>query len=125
MTNDSLFTNRRNQGQQPLLKLLCYFKNLFGAGADPVVFGEVDPAYGARAVQQKFCRTGDIVSVFAGALMYQIVTANNFHVGIGKEGKTVAGFLSEVAINFRTIDADCYWTNALFIKRAQIFLNTP
>lgn len=101
----------------------CY--DLIGAGAHPEIFGQIHPAHRAGPVQQKFGRTGNVMSIDAGAGMEQVVTMDYFGFGIRKKCERVASFAAEVAGDLRSIHADGYRTNPSGLDDFQILFDTP
>jgi hypothetical protein len=104
---------------------LCRFQNLFRPGANPIILCEVYPANGARGVQQKLCRPGDVLAICSGALMNNSITANRFGFGIRKESERVSGFLTKVTRDFGSIDADSNRSDTYLLELRQTLLNTP
>jgi hypothetical protein len=86
-----------------LLSLFKGFQHLFGSRAYGDVFGEIYPANYSARINEKLRRTGDVRAFWACTAMQQIVTANDFRLGIGQERVGVAEFLSLAPINFRCV----------------------
>ena len=101
------------------------FEHLLGPCTDPVVFRQVNPAHGAGPVQEKLSGPCDVIPVFTGASVNQVVTPYHFSVGIGKKSETVTFLLSKVARYFRSIDADRNWTNTNGLELVQTLFNAP
>lgn len=77
-------------------QLLSYRKHLVGLGANANVLGEVDPADGARGIDQKFGWTRDIGVLGASGCVQQIVAADDFRFRIGQEREGVTGLLAKL-----------------------------
>jgi hypothetical protein len=71
-------------------------EHLFGAGADPEIIGEVDPADCAGGVDKELRRARYVVTVDAGSFVQEIVAADYVGVGVRQERVRVAGLAAEI-----------------------------
>ena len=108
-----------------LLQGFGRFKNLFRAGAHPVILREVGPANGAGRVQQELSRPGNVLAIDSLPCVDKIVPANRFQFRIRKERERVPGFLTEIARYFRRVDTNGNRTNSYLMKFIQTLLNAP
>ena len=82
-----LFSVKELRGVQDLLR----------AGANPVVFGEVDPPNGSRGVHEELCGACYVATIFSGMCMNHIVAFDSRCIGVGENGEGVSGLLNEIA----------------------------
>ena len=100
-------------------------QDFFGASSNAQVVCEVDPADDAGGVDQELAGTRDIVAVDAGAFVQEIVTTNDFGIGIGKERVGVAGFVAKIGGVAGGIDADGQGSDASRLQLRKMFFDTP
>lgn len=106
-------------------KKFCSFDDLFGAGTDPVVLGQVDPTDSSGGVEEKFGRTGDVATVLSGASVNKVITLDGCCVRIGQDGEGQTGFLRETTGDVWRIDTDGDGTNTNRGDLVEVLLDTP
>ena len=99
--------------------------NLLGPRTHAVVLGEVQPADYAGRIQQEFRWPRDVLSIYPGPRMQQIITANDLGFRIGEKGICVARLATQIARHFRRVHADRYWADAKVFNLRQVFFDTP
>lgn len=75
-------------------------------GADAEIVGEIDPANGARRVDQELGRASDVMAVHAGAFVKEIVTADHFGIAVGEKSVRVTSLAAEILRLRGRVDAD-------------------
>ena len=98
---------------------------MVGASANAEVAGEIDPADGARGIDEELSGAGDVVAVNAGAFVEQIVAADHFSSGIGEKGGSGASFVAKVLRLAGRIDTDGDGQDAKLFEIRETLLNTP
>jgi len=98
-------------------------EELLGAGADANVFGEIFPADGAGAVDEKFGGAGDVGAIGAAGVVEQIVAANDVEVSVGKKSERVMLRLAKMFGNRGRVHTDGDGANALRRELGKIVLN--
>jgi hypothetical protein len=79
------------------VEALCCVQNLLGAGPDPVIFSEVDPAYDPRGVDEKFGGTCDVATVFSGVSVNEVVSLDCCRIRVGEDREGESGLLDQIA----------------------------
>ena len=108
-----------------LLQDFCGFQDLFGCHAHPVILSQHPPTHGARRIEEELSRPRDVIAVFAGAFVHEVVTGDCFALLIRKQRKRVAGLPRKLARLFRCIYADGDGTNPGFVEGGDVPLNAP
>ena len=98
---------------------------LFGTGADPVVFGEVDPADCAGGVEEKFGGTRDVVTARPSAGMNEVIALDRRRIRIGENGKCQTAFPRHIERDVGWIDTDGDGANADCVDFGEMLLDTP
>jgi hypothetical protein len=100
-------------------------EDLFRPRANPIILREVEPAHSALGIHQELSGSGNVLTIDSGASMNEVVTANRFSFRIRKKSKGVSGFLTKVAVQFRTVYADSKGSNSCLMKPIQTLFNAP
>jgi hypothetical protein len=101
------------------------FENLLRAGADADVAGEIAPADGAGAVDEKLGGAGDVVAASDAIFVEDAVARDRFRVRIGEQREGVAGFFTQIARLFRRVDADRDRLDAGGAEISETLFDTP
>jgi hypothetical protein len=105
--------------------LIERIEDLLGPRPHGDVLRKIDPANCAVRINQKFGRPGNVRAFRSCAGMQQVVTANNFCLGIGKQRETVPEFLRLPPIDLRGINADADYADPARIEIRKPSLKTP
>lgn len=87
--------------------------------------GEIDPAYRACLVHEKFGGSGDVPPVLASLRMQHSIRADRFRFGVRKDGESVALALAQLSRLLVGIDADRNHLRVARPKVTQAALETP
>ncbi len=100
-------------------------EQLFGGGANPVAFGQIDPADCAAGIQEKFGRAGYVLFTGSGFEVQQVVACDDCGIRVGEKCIGVAALGAKITRSFRGINTDGGHANAARFKIGQVMLDTP
>jgi hypothetical protein len=100
-------------------------QHLIGARTYGDVLSEIDPANHAIRIKEKFGRPCNVRSFRTRAWMQEVIAADNFGLGIGKQRKGVTQFLRLPPIDLRRINTDADYANPARIEVCKFLLETP
>ncbi len=100
-------------------------QNLFRPGAHEQIFREIHPSHLAARVNQKFSGARNVRSINSPVQMHQVPAANHIIFGVGENGESIPGRLTQVLRLLLRVHADTDHTNLAGVKLWQSLFEAP
>ena len=107
------------------VELVEGFEDLFWPNTNTDAFGEIHPTNRAGGINEKFGRPRDVGFFRPGARMEQIVTANHFRAGVGKERESETELFGMPIIYLGGVDANGDNAKTARVEVGELLLETP